>query len=307
MRVAITGSSGLIGTELRGQLGMGGHEVVRVERGAPGTAPVVWQPAAGWIQPGALEGCDAVVHLAGASIGDGRWSERRKKELWDSRIDSTRLLIDHLETLERKPSVLLCASAIGFYGNRGDEDLREDAPRGGGFLAELVEAWETEARRAEALGIRVVLMRSSIVLSQRGGALAKMLTPFKLGAGGRLGSGKQWMSWVALEDEAAAMIWALTHEDISGPVNLATPHPVRNSEFTKVLGGVLHRPTLFPVPPFGLKLLFGQMGEELLLYSQRIVPEKLQRSGFTFRHAELEGGLQAALGKPKTARQPSAA
>lgn len=297
MRVAITGSSGLVGTELRTQLSAAGHDIVRVERGERGSLPVVWQPAQQWIAPAALEGCDAVVHLAGASIGDGRWSANRKRELWNSRIDSTRLLVEHFATLKQKPSVFVCASAIGVYGNRGDEELSDDAAAGGGFLADLVQAWEAEAHKAEALGIRVVTLRSAIVLAQDGGALAKMLTPFKFGVGGRLGSGKQWMSWIALEDEARAIAWTLTHEELHGPVNLAAPHPTRNADFTKVLGHVLHRPTLFPVPKFGLRLLFGQMGEELLLYSQRVAPTKLQRSGFAFHYPELETALEAALGK----------
>lgn len=295
MRVAITGSSGLIGTELRQRLAAAGHHVVRVQRGGPGSAPVVWKPAEGWIQEGALEGCDAVVHLAGVSIGDKRWTAKRKQALRTSRVDSTRLLVDHLGTLTRKPRVLVCASAVGFYGDRGDEVLTEDAPPGEGFLAGLVQDWEREARRAEAFGVRVVSIRSAPVQSSKGGALPRMLTPFKFGVGGRLGSGQQWMSWIALQDEARAIMWLLDHEELRGPVNLASPNPVRNREFTKALGRQLRRPALFPLPGFVLRLMFGQLGEELLLFSQRVVPAKLLESGFSFEYPELDAALAAAL------------
>jgi uncharacterized protein (TIGR01777 family) len=297
MRVAITGSSGLIGTELSRRLAAAGHEVVRVLRGDLGSAPVVWQPKRGWVQEGALEGCDAVVHLGGVSIGDKRWTAKRKQALRASRIESTRLLVGHLGTLTRKPSVFVCASAVGFYGDRGDEVLTEDAPPGEGFLAELVQGWEREARRAEELGVRVVSVRSAPVQSLKGGGLPKMLTPFKLGVGGRLGSGRQWMPWITLEDEARAIEWVLTHEELRGPVNLASPHAVTNAEFTKALGRQIHRPTLFPVPRFALRLMFGQLGEELLLFSQRVVPSKLLASGFRFEYPGVDEALAAALGK----------
>ena len=306
MRVAITGSSGLVGTELRKRLPESGHEVVLVTRGERGSAPVVWQPDRGWIQEGALEGCDAVVHLAGASIGEGRWTKRRKRELHDSRIDSTRLLVDHLASLDAKPRVLVCASAVGYYGNRGDEVLSEDAPPGEGFLKDLVEEWEREARRAEVLGIRVVSIRSSLVLSATDGALPRMLLPFKLGVGGRLGSGRQWMPWIALTDEARAIEWAIGHEELSGPVNLASPNPMRNSEFTKVLGRQLHRPTVFPAPRFGLRILLGQMADELLLYSQRVAPKKLMESGFTFEQPDVDAALAVALAKLVQSSSPLA-
>ncbi len=297
MRIAITGSSGLIGTELRTRLTAAGHEVIRVQRGELGSAPVVWQPDRGWIQEGAIEGCDAVVHLAGVSIGDKRWTTNRKHALRASRIDSTRLLVEHFATLQRKPRVFVCASAVGFYGDRGDEELTEEAAPGEGFLAELVQDWEQEARRAESLGIRVVSVGTAPIQSLKGGGLPRMLTPFKLGVGGRLGSGRQYMPWISLEDEARAIEWVITHEELRGPVNVAGPHSVTNAEFTKALGRQLHRPTLFPLPKFMLRLVFGQLGEELLLYSQRQVPAKLLDSGFVFEHPDIETALAAALGK----------
>jgi uncharacterized protein (TIGR01777 family) len=297
MRVAITGSSGLIGTELRQRLAAAGHEVVRVRRGELGSAPVVWKPAEGWIQDGALEGCDAVVHLSGVSIGDKRWTAKRKQALRSSRIDSTRLLVEHLGTLTHKPKVFVCASAVGLYGDRGDEVLTEDAPAGEGFLADLVQDWEREARRAEALGIRVLSIRTAPVQTRKGGSLPRMLTPFKFGVGGRLGSGRQWMPWIELSDHVRAVEWVLTHEELSGPVNLAAPGAVTNRDFKKALGQHLHRPTLFPVPAFVLRLVFGQLGKELLLFSQRVRPAKLLESGFTFEHPEVDDALATALGK----------
>jgi uncharacterized protein (TIGR01777 family) len=297
MRVAITGSSGLIGTGLRQRLTAAGHEVVRVQRGELGSAPMVWKPAEGWIQDGALEGCDAVVHLSGVSIGDKRWTAKRKHALRSSRIDSTRLLVDHLGTLTHKPKVFVCASAVGLYGDRGDEVLTEDSPPGEGFLAELVQEWEREARRAEELGIRVVSIRTAPVQTRKGGSLPRILTPFKFGVGGRLGSGHQWMPWIELGDHVRAVEWVLTHEELSGPVNLAAPDAVTNREFTKALGRQLHRPTIFPVPGFVLRLVFGQLGKELLQFSQRVKPAKLLESGFRFEHPEIDEALATALGR----------
>lgn len=298
----------MIGTELTTRLADAGHEVVRVRRGDLGSALVVWRPDEGRIQDGALEGCDAVVHLGGASIGEGRWTASRKRTLRASRIDSTRVLVDHLATLQRKPSVFVCASAVGFYGDRGDEVLTEDAAPGEGFLAELVQDWEREARRAEELGIRVASIRSASVQSLKGGGLPRMLTPFKLGVGGRLGSGRQWMPWISLEDEARAIEWVLTHEELRGPINVASPNPVSNVQFTKALGRQLRRPTLFPLPRPVLRLMFGQLGDELLLFSQRVVPAKLLDSGFTFQYPGIDEALAAALGKtPRTARRAAPA
>ena len=295
-RIAITGSSGLIGTALRKRLLAQGHEVVRVLRGNDSDPAALWKPEQGWVRPGALEGCDALVHLGGSSIGDGRWTERRKKELSASRIEATRLLVDHLATLDHKPSVLVSASAVGFYGDRGDEELTEESPAGHDFLAGLVVDWEREVSRAETLGMRTVMLRFGVVLAREGGALGRMLLPFKLGAGGRIGNGRQWMAWVSLADAVGAAIYAIETDSLRGPVNVTAPHPATNAEFTKALGSALHRPTLLPTPTFGLKLLLGgEAVDGLLLASQRVLPRKLEASGFAFTHADVQSALQAAL------------
>lgn len=306
MRVAITGSSGLIGTALRARLERGGHEVVSVRRGTPTLGAVAWRPAEGWIEDGALEGCDAVVHLAGESIGDGRWTARRKRAIRDSRIESTRLLVDHMTALARPPRVFVCGSAVGYYGDRGDEELREESRAGEGFLAGVVRDWEREAVRASEAGIRVLSIRTAVVLAPRGGALQRMLTPFRFGVGGRLGSGRQWMPWITLEDEVRAIEWAITHEEVRGPVNLAAPHPVTNRELTKALARQLHRPALFPVPAFVLRIALGEMANELLLQSQRVLPSKLMRSGFRFEHETVEDALASVLG-PRAGGRSAAA
>lgn len=295
MKVAITGSSGLVGSALSERLEREGHEVLRMTRGASDDPGVMWNPADGWIRPGLLEGTDAVVNLAGANLGEGRWSDDRKELLWRSRIDSTRLLIDHIEGLSARPSTLVSASAVGYYGDRGDEELTEESSRGEGFLAELVEAWENEALRAEALGLRVVLTRSGVVLSKESGALNKMLLPFQLGVGGPIGRGTRWFSWIALPDAVSVMMLALD-SDLAGPVNVCAP-PVQNSEFTKEFGAALRRPTIFPIPPPALQLLYGQMGEETVLVSQRAVPRRLTERGFQFEYPDIRSALRVALGK----------
>ena len=227
-----------------------------------------------------MEGFDAVVHLSGASIAGGRWTSKRKQVLRSSRVDTTRVLVDALTHLNRPPSVFVCASATGYYGNRGDEVLTESSGYGNDFLAILCRAWEGEAARAAAAGIRTVITRFGVVLSAQGGALPRMLTPFKLGAGGRLGSGKQWMSWIMLEDVVRVLRTAIEDARWNGPVNLVSPEPVRNSEFTRVLASVLHRPAIFPAPEFALRLALGEMADALLLSSQRAVPECLQQYGY---------------------------
>lgn len=305
MRVAITGSSGLIGMALRGRLAVAGHEVVPVRRGGPAPGGIAWRPDEGWIEDGALEGCDAVVHLEGESIGDGRWTAKRKRAIRDSRIDSTRLLVEHVAALARPPRVFVCGSAVGLYGDRGDEELGEESGAGEGFLAGVVEEWEREAARAAEAGIRVVSIRTAVVLAPRGGALQRMLTPFRLGAGGRLGSGRQWMPWITLEDEVRAIEWALTHEELSGPVNLAAPQPVTNRELTKALARQLHRPALLPVPGFALRIVLGEMANELLLQSQRVAPAKLTLSGFHFKHETIEEALAAVLGWRPSGQTPA--
>jgi uncharacterized protein (TIGR01777 family) len=295
MRIAITASTGLFGTELITRLRATGHDVVPVRRGDETDRDSMWNPGAGWIRPGTFDGVDAIVHLSGASIGDGRWSASRKELLRRSRIDSTNLLIDHLSELDAKPATLITASAVGYYGNRGEEEVTERSDPGEGFLAELCRDWEAEARRAEDLGIRSVQLRSGILLSQQGGALAKMLTPFKFGLGGPIGSGRQWLPWVARSDAAAAVEFALTHEELTGPINVVAPGVVTNHEFVKSLGRALHRPAIAPLPGFAVRLLFGEMGEQTLLWGQRARPEALTAAGFTFEHEQLPSALDAAL------------
>ncbi|RLT41937.1 MAG: TIGR01777 family protein [Chloroflexi bacterium] len=297
MRIALTGATGMVGTALSARLRAGGHEVIEVTRGSARDGGM-WD-AKSWIAPGALDGVEGVVHLSGASIGDGRWSSARKDVLRSSRLDSTRLLVQHFATMTPRPRVFVCASAVGFYGDRGDEVLDETAPHGAGFLADLVVEWEAEARKAEALGVRVVSARSGIILDEGEGALPKMVMPIRFGVGGRLGSGRQWMPWVTLNDEVRALEFALTHETVSGPVNIAAPVPATNRTFTSAIGRVLHRPTLFPVPAVALRVLLGEAADELLLSSTRAVPTALQRAGFEFEDAELASALHRVLDRPE--------
>lgn len=292
---AITGSSGMIGSALRQHLESAGHEVVRVRRGNPSDPSATWNPETGWVREGALDGVDVVIHLAGANIGEKRWNAARKRELSTSRIEATRLLVDHLATLQRKPAVLVSASAIGYYGSRGDETLTEESGQGSGFLADLVGGWEREAARAEDLGIRTVLVRTGLVLARHDGVLKRMLPPFKLGLGGRIGNGRAWFSWVTLADTVRIFEYAAT-SDLRGPVNASAPNPVTNADFTRALGRALHRPTLFPVPPLALKVMFGgEMANETLLASQRVRPARLLAAGFAFQHETIDEGLAAAL------------
>jgi uncharacterized protein (TIGR01777 family) len=245
-----------------------------------------------------MEAADAVVNLNGASIGGGRWTQARKKLLVTSRVDSTRFLVDSLARLKQKPRVLISASAVGYYGNRGGEILTESSAPGNDFLAEVCRNWEAEALRAQASGIRTVLTRFGIILSAKGGALTQMLKPFKLGLGGRLGSGNQWMSWVALDDVIGILRSALSNEQASGPVNVVAPNPVQNSEFTRVLASVLHRPAIFPAPAFALRLAIGEMADALLLSSQRVQSKRPPASTYAFRYENLEPALHAILAKP---------
>ncbi|MEE8422598.1 MAG: TIGR01777 family oxidoreductase [Dehalococcoidia bacterium] len=296
MRVAISGSSGLIGSALSERLSVHGHDVLPLRRGPPDDPHALWDPAAGWIRDGALDGVDAVVHLAGAGIADRRWTRARRRTIWESRVDSARLLVDHIAAMARRPQVLLSASAVGFYGSRGEEVLTEQSSRGDGFLAELCEAWEGEARRVDASGVRSVQMRTAgIVLARGHGALARMVPLFRLGLGGRLGSGRQWLTWIALADEVAAIEQLLTDGSTTGPVNVLAPEAVTNAVFTRALARQLHRPALLPVPAFSLRLLFGALAEETLLASQRARPARLVDSGFEFTHPDLDGALAATL------------
>ena len=295
MRIAVTGSSGLIGRALCDALERGGHKVVRVRRGKPSDGRALWDPAARWMRPGALEGVEAVVHLAGAPVAGGRWMRRRKRMLRASRIDATRLLVDHLANLERRPSVLVSASAVGYYGDRGDEVLTEDSARGGGFLADLAADWERESARAEALGVRVVQLRFGHVLSRRGGLLGKTLPLFRLGLGARLGSGDQWWSWATLEDSVTVVVRALVDERFRGPVNV-TAGCATNEEFTHALASAVGRRARFAAPAWALRLALGRgLADEALLAGQRVEAARLRALGFRFRHTELREALAAAL------------
>lgn len=297
MDVVVSGASGLIGSALRGALEGAGHRMVAMTRSKGGDG-IHWDPDAGAIDSGGLEGVGAVVHLAGEGIGNKRWNDEQKAKIRDSRVRGTTLLAETLAKLSKPPKVLLSGSAVGFYGDRGDEVLTESSRPGGGFLADLCVAWEGAAAPAKEAGIKVSHLRTGIVLSGSGGALPKMLTPFKLGVGGKLGSGSQWMSWVAIEDEVGAIVHLLGDDAPAGPVNLTAPNPVTNGDFTKALGKALGRPTVLPVPKFGLKTLLGpEMAGELLLASQRALPTRLLDSGYTFKHPELGETLQTALAK----------
>lgn len=296
-RVLVTGSSGLIGSALVSYFEQNGWTVVRLVRSQPQQASeLYWEPLAGVLEPESLEGFDAVVHLAGENISAGRWTPERKTAIYESRVQGTRLLSETLVQLSHPPKVLACASAIGYYGDRGDEILTEESPPGSGFLAQVCEAWEAAADIARQRKIRVVHLRFGIVLSARGGALARMLPLFKMGLGGKLGKGEQYMSWIALDDVVEAIAFILATESLQGAINIVAPQPVRNREFTEVLGRVLGRPTFFSVPAFVLKLLLGEMAEELLLSSTRVKPTRLLTAGYSFRYPDLEGALQHVLG-----------
>lgn len=296
-RIAITGASGLVGTKLSAHLGAQKHEVVRIGRGGKNGTDVRWDPERGEIDAPGLEGCDAVVHLAGESIANRRWNDAQKRRILDSRVRGTTLLCETLAKLQRKPSVLVSASAIGFYGDRGETVCDESASVGTGFLPEVCAAWEAATGPALNAGIRVVNLRIGIVLSPDGGALAKMLLPFKLGAGGVVGSGKQIWSWITLHDLILTIGHCLSRQSIHGPVNAVAPHPVTNFEFTKALGRVLHRPTIFPMPAFAARLALGEMADALLLASAKVVPKLLLESGFQFESPTLEVGLRKELGR----------
>jgi uncharacterized protein (TIGR01777 family) len=294
--VLVTGSSGFIGSALVRALVDAGHRPIRAlrtDRVPPGVDAIAWRPDRGEIDAGALEGVGGVVHLAGAGIGDARWTAARKRLILESRTRPTTLLAATLATLQRPPPVLVSASAIGCYGSRGDEVLTEDSAPGDDFVAGVCRAWESATDVATAAGIRVVVVRSGLVLARRGGLLGRLLLPFRLGAGGRLGTGKQWMSWITLDDELGAILHALGSQSLRGPVNLTAPHPVTNAELTTTLGRVLHRPTVLPTPLLPLRARYGsELVEHLLLASQRVLPARLERDGFVFRHPELDPALR---------------
>ena len=300
MRVVVSGSTGLVGSEVVASLSASGHEVVRLVRRAPapGEMAVRWDPEAGRIDSGGLEGCDAVVHLAGENVGSGRWTAARKAAIRDSRVKGTRLLCEVLAGLVRPPKTLVCASANGYYGDRGEEVLTEESPPGAGFLTGVCREWEEASGAAARKGIRVVALRIGMVLSPKGGALSRMLPLFRAGLGGVIGSGRQYVSWVALDELPLILLHALQCGDLSGPVNAVAPRPVTNREFTETLGKALSRPTPLPVPAFALRLAVGgELADALLLSSARVVPKRLIDTGYTFLSPELEPTLRRLLGK----------
>ena len=303
MRVAITGSTGLVGSAAVTVLSAEGHEVVRLVRRlpAPGEKAVRWDPAQREVDAAGLEGLDAVIHLAGENVGSGRWTAARKTAIRDSRVNGTRLLCETLAGLARPPKTLVCASAVGIYGDRGEESLTEESSPGTGFLAGVAREWEAASEPAARKGIRVVTLRIGMVLSPKGGALSRMLPLFRAGLGGVIGGGSQYVSWVALDDLPFIILHALQCADLSGPVNAVAPRPVTNREFTEALGKALSRPTPIPVPAFALRLAVGrEMADALLLASARVVPRRLEETGYRFRFPDLGEALRHLLGKGRT-------
>ena len=294
MNILVSGASGFIGSSLVEFLTKKGHRVTRLVRSQPKSDEVYWDPTAGKLDATGLDGIDGVVHLAGESIV-GRWTAEKKKKILESRVKGTTLLCDALAKLTKKPKTFVCASAMGYYGDRGEELLTEESASGKGFLAEVCRAWEAATEPAKKSGIRVVNLRFGMILCSKGGALKKMLLPFKMGLGGKLGNGNQYMSWISLEDIVGIILYALLTDILRGPVNAVAPNPVRNIEFTKTLGRVLKRPVLFPMPAAAARLIFGQMADELLLASTRVKPAGLLAANYPFRHPNLEEALREII------------
>ena len=289
MRIAVTGSSGLVGSALVPSLLSAGHEVVRLKR------PEQWDPDRGTIDASVFSGANAVVHLAGENIASGRWTAARKQQILDSRVNGTKLIAETISRIDPPPRVLVSASATGYYGDRGSEVLREESPSGNGFLSEVCRQWEAATGAATRQGVRVVHLRTGLVLSAHGGAIGRMLFPFKLGVGGKIGSGNQYWSWISLDDVCGVIVHCIQAAGLHGPVNTVSPSPVTNFEFTKTLGRVLGRPTIFPLPAFAARLAFGEMADALLLASARVEPTKLIASRFVFKHKELGPTLRYLL------------
>jgi len=296
MKILIAGASGLVGSALVPNLKAEGAEVVRLVRATPRAGEIEWHPNRGSIDAAALEGFDAVVNLAGDGIANGRWTEEKKRRILDSRVNGTRLLTETMAKLSRKPATFINASAIGFYGDRGDELVDEESGPGEGFLAGVCRQWESAAAPAEQAGIRVVKLRLGVILTKDGGIMGSMLRPFKLGLGGKVGSGKQVISWVAMDDVVAAINFILHNETLRGAINVVAPRPVTNEEFTKTLGRVLSRPTFMAMPAFAARLAFGEMADEMMLSSTRVAGKILNDAGFKFQYPELEGAMRAMLG-----------
>jgi len=298
MKILITGASGLIGKALQKSFRENGYEMLLASRSEPkDDQHIQWSTDTGFRDEDIprLEGLDAVIHLAGESVSGLRWTDEKKKAIRDSRVFGTRSMIETLDKLTDKPKVFISGSAIGFYGDRGKDELTESSPSGKTFLAEVCKEWEAESRRAEDLGIRTVLLRTGIVLSKDGGALATMLTPFKFGVGGVIGDGKQWMSWISLDDVVGIVNFALENESVRGALNVTAPNPVSNEEFTKTLGAVLYRPTFLPLPEFAVHMVFGEMGDALLLDSTRVMPKRINDAGYQFKFTNLKAALENAV------------
>ncbi len=296
MKVLITGASGLIGQALQKSFTEKGYEMLLASRKDPiDDKHIKWSIEDGFADPDKLEGVDVVVHLAGENVSGLRWTDEKKKAIRDSRVLGTRNVVDAISKLKTKPKTFIASSAIGFYGERGDEEVTESSAAGDNFLAGVSKEWEAESRRAEDAGIRTVLLRTGIVLSKDGGALGTMLMPFKLGVGGVVGSGRQWMSWISLDDEIAIINFAIENENIRGAVNAVAPNPVTNEVFTKTLGEVLYRPTFLPLPEFAVSMVFGEMGDALLLSGTRVLPKRLEDAGFKFAYSELKQALEHAV------------
>jgi uncharacterized protein (TIGR01777 family) len=306
MNILMTGASGLVGSALASFLTGHAHRVTRLVRRTPkpDADEIFWDPDAGRLDPAALDGFDALVHLAGESIAAARWTNDRKRRILESRINGTKLLVSTLATLARPPAVMISTSAVGYYGDRGGEVLREESGPGTGFLADVCRQWEQAAIGATDRGFRLVVLRIGMVLSIRGGALPRMLTPFRLCVGGRIGTGNQYISWVTLDDLIQMVRFGLENVSLDGAINAVTPNPVTNLEFTKTLGRVLRRPTAFPLPSFAVRLMFGEMGEQVLLSSARVEPSRLMTANFQFRHPDLEGALRHVLALGRTYANP---
>lgn len=296
MKVLVSGSSGMVGSALTKELEVKGHQVLRLVREEPSDEnQITWDPITGQIDSSKLNGLDAVVNLAGENISTGRWTPQKKKRIWDSRVLGTQNLVRALMTLENPPKTLINASAIGFYGDTGSTAVDETGPHGSGFLASICKDWEEATEDADKQGIRVVKLRIGMVVSKTGGALKKMLLPFKLGFGGKVGSGKQYMSWISIDDLVAMIIACMENEGISGAVNAVAPNPLTNAAFTKALGSALRRPTIFPLPAFVARMMLGEMADELLLVSTRITPKVMTDHGFVFKHSTIEEAFQEYL------------
>ena len=296
MKIAIAGASGLVGSVLVPVLEKDGSAVVRVVRSTPRAGEIEWHPNQDSIEPAKLEGFDVIVNLAGENIAAGRWTDDQKRKIRESRVNGTHLMSEAIAKLSQPPSAFICASATGIYGDRDDEVLDEQSESGGGFLAGVCREWEMATEPASKAGVRVVNLRFGPIMSREGGMLAKLLTPFKMGLGGKVGSGRQYISWVAIDDAVNAMKLAIEDQSIRGPLNIVSPHPVTNEEFTKALGHVLNRPTALAIPAFAARLTFGEMADEMLLTSQRVMPKRLVAAGYQFQYPELEGALRRYVG-----------